>query len=211
MKILYLSLRFPYPPHSGDKIRTYNVLKHLSRRHSISFISFVQSLQEASYAEHLLEYCDQVKTVKFSELRAYRNSLLYFSFAEPFEVTFWHSHEMQRQVDKMMEENDFEIIHAQFFRMAQYVTKFTHSHKVLDACDSYALNLNRRAQLDKGVLWPLLKIECNRVKIYETEVAKRFDGVTMVSPLDKDCLLSVNGNIPLSVVHEPLFSTLLPQ
>lgn len=200
MKILYLSLRFPYPPYSGDKIRTYNILKHLSQQHSISFMSFVQSPQEASQTFQLREYCDQIKTVEFSKLRAYGNCLLYFSFIEPFEVTYWHSQEMQRQVDEMMSRNGFEIIHVQFFRMAQYVTKFTDSCKILDSCDSYALNLSRRARLDKGVFWPLLKIEANRVKIYEAEVARRFDGVTMVSPLDRDCMLSVNSDIPLSVV-----------
>ena len=200
MKILYLSLRFPYPPHSGDRIRTYNILKHLSRRHSISFISFVQSPQEANCMGQLREYCDQIRTIEFSELRAYGNCMLYFSFAEPFQVVYWHSQEMQRQVNEMMDKNGFDIIHAQFFRMAQYTMGFADNRKILDSCDSYWLNLSRRARLDRGLSWPLLKVEANRVKIYETEVARRFDMVTMVSPLDRDCLLSVNSDIPVSVV-----------
>jgi len=200
MKILYLSLRFPYPPHSGDKIRTYNVLKHLSQRHSISFVSFVQSPQEADQTSYLREYCQQVRTVDFSKLKAWRNSILCFPSSEPFQVAYWRSQDMQRQVDEMMDENGFDIIHVQFFRMAQYVTKFTHKCKILDSCDSYALNLSRRAQLDRGLSWPLLKIEANRVKLYETEIARRFDRVTMVSSLDRDCLLAVNNNIPVSVV-----------
>jgi sugar transferase (PEP-CTERM/EpsH1 system associated) len=200
MKILYLSLRFPYPSHSGDKIRTYNILKHLSQRHSISFISFVQSPQEASCAGQLQKYCDQVKTVEFSRMKAYGNCLLYFSFAEPFQVVYWHSQEMQRQVDEMMDRDGFDIIHAQFFRMAQYVTKYTDKHKVLDSGDSFSLNLNRRCQLDRGLSWPLLKVEANRVKVYETEITQWFDRVAMVSPLDRDYLLSINGSVPMSVV-----------
>ena len=200
MKILYLSLRFPYPQHSGDKIRTYNILKHLSQRHSISFISFVQSSQEESYAGQLREYCDQVETVEFSKLRAYRNCLLYFSFAEPFQVVYWRSREMQRRVDEMMDRNGFDLIHVQFFRMAQYVTKYVNKCKVLDSGDSFSLNLSRRSRLDRGLSWPLLKVEVNKVKVYETEIAQWFDRVTMVSPLDKNYLLSINGNIPMSVV-----------
>jgi sugar transferase (PEP-CTERM/EpsH1 system associated) len=200
MRILYLSLRFPYPPHSGDKIRTYNILKHLSQRHSISFISFAQSPYDASYTGQIQRYCDQIKTVEFSKLRAYGNCLLYFSFAEPFQVVLWHSREMQRQVDEMMNRNGFDIIHVQFFRMAQYVTKYISKRKVLDSGDSFSLNLSRRSRLDRGLSWPLLKVEANRVKIYETEIARRFDRVTMVSPLDRDYLLSINGGIPMSVV-----------
>jgi sugar transferase (PEP-CTERM/EpsH1 system associated) len=200
MKILYLSLRFPYPSHSGDKIRTHNILKHLSQRHSICFISFVQSPREASCAGQLREYCDQVKTVKLNKLGAYGNCLMHFSFAEPFQVVYWHSREMQRQVDEMIDRNGFDIIHVQFFRMAQYVTKYTSNRKVLDSGDSFSLNLSRRSRLDRGLPWPLLKIEANRVKIYETEIGQWFDRVTMVSPLDRDYLLSINGNLPISVV-----------
>ncbi len=200
MKILFLGLRFPYPPHRGDKIRTYNFLKNLSQRHSISFISFVQSSREANSIGQLEEYCDQIETVEFSSLKAYRNCLLFFSFSEPFQVTYWHSQEMQRRVDEIMSKNDFDIIHAQFFRMAQYITKYTDHCKVLDSCDSYSLNLRRRARLDRGVLWPLLKVEANRVRIYETEIARWFDRVTMVSSLDRDYLLSMNGSIPVSIV-----------
>jgi sugar transferase (PEP-CTERM/EpsH1 system associated) len=204
MNILYLSLRFPYPPHSGDKIRTYNILKHLSQRHSISFISFVQSPEEASCAGYLREYCDQVKTVEFSKLKAYGNCLLYFSFAEPFQVAYWHSQGMQRQVDEMMNRNGFDIIHVQFFRMAQYVTKYTNKRKILDSGDSFSLNLNRRSRLDRGLSWPLLKVEANKVRTYETEITQWFDKVTMVSALDRDYLLSINGGAPKNPPN-PLF------
>jgi glycosyltransferase involved in cell wall biosynthesis len=50
------------------------------------------------------------------------------------------------------------------------------------------------------MLWPLLKAEANRVKIYETEIARWFDRVTMVSSLDREYLLSINSDIPVSVV-----------
>jgi len=128
------------------------------------------------------------------------NCLLYFSFAEPFQVGYWHSQEMQRQVDKIISKDSFEIIHAQFFRMAQYVARYTDKHKVLDSGDSFWLNLSRRSRLDRGVAWPLLKVEANRVKTYEVEIARWFDMITMVSPLDIECILSANGNLPLALV-----------
>jgi sugar transferase (PEP-CTERM/EpsH1 system associated) len=200
MKILYLSLRFPYPPHSGDKIRTYNVLKKLSENHSIHFISFCHPSQGSELNKQLAEYCDKIETASFSKLRAYKNCLLYFSFAEPFQINYWHSREMQRKIDRALESSDFDLIHVQFFRMAQYVRKYNNIPKLLDSCDSYALNLSRRAKLDRGLSWPLLIVETNRVKKYEVEIARHFNSVTLVSPLDMNCLYSLDKNIPLSVV-----------
>jgi sugar transferase (PEP-CTERM/EpsH1 system associated) len=200
MKILYLSLRFPYPPHSGDKIRTYNVLKHLSQKHSISFISFTQSPDENKHIEKLQDFCKEIVTVKFSKLKAYSNCILYSYSGEPFQVSYWYSPEMQKKIDELMEKDSFDLAHVQFFRMAQYIKKYTDKGKILDLADSFWLNLSRRSKLDRGLAWPLLKLEASKVRIYETEIAKWFDQVTMVSPLDMQCLLSRDSRLPVSVV-----------
>jgi len=200
MKILYLSLRFPYPPFSGDKIRTYNILKHLSRKHSISFISFSLSPDEKKDIHKLLEFCDEVSTVKFSKIRAYANCILHSYSSVPFQVSYWYSPEMQKKVDSLMEKDGFDLAHVRFFRMAQYVQKYTGKRNILDSGDSFWLNLSRRSKLDRGIAWPLLKLEASKVKVYETEIAKWFDQVTMVSSLDMQCLLSNDSKLPVSVV-----------
>jgi sugar transferase (PEP-CTERM/EpsH1 system associated) len=200
MNILYLSLRFPYPPHSGDKIRTYNVLKHLSRKHSISFVSFNQSPDEIKHIEKIQNFCSQVSTVRFSKTRAYSNCILNSLSEEPFQVAYWHSPEMQKTIDKLMDKDGFDLVHTQFFRTAQYIIKYTDKPKLLDSGDSFWLNLSRRAKLDRSLAWPLLKLEASKVKVYETQIAKWFDHVTMVSPLDMQCLLSNDSSLPVSVV-----------
>ena len=40
LKILFLSPRFPYPTHGGDRIKSYHLLKHLARNHDVTFVSF---------------------------------------------------------------------------------------------------------------------------------------------------------------------------
>ncbi|MGB9595602.1 MAG: TIGR03087 family PEP-CTERM/XrtA system glycosyltransferase [Candidatus Poribacteria bacterium] len=200
MNILYLSLRFPYPPHSGDKIRTYNVLRHLSNRHSISFISFIQSPEETRYIGKIQDFCKDVTTVKFSKTRAYSNCIMSSLSEEPFQVAYWHSPEMQKTIDNLIEKNGFNLVHVQFFRMAQYVMRYIDKPKVLDSGDSFWLNLSRRSKLDRSLAWPLLKLEASKVKLYETQIAKWFNHVTMVSPLDMQCLLSNDSNLTISVV-----------
>lgn len=200
MNILYLSLRFPYPPHSGDKIRTYNVLRHLSRRHSISFVSFIQSPEEIKYIEKIQNFCNNVSIVRFNKTRAYSNCILNSLSGEPFQVSYWYSPEMQKIIDRLIDKNGFNLVHVQFFRMAQYIVKYNDKPKILDSGDSFWLNLSRRSKLDRSLAWPLLKLEASKVKVYETQIAKRFDHVTMVSPLDMQCLLSNDSDLNISVV-----------
>ena len=200
MKILYLSLRFPYPPFSGDKIRTYNVLKHLSGKHSISFVSFAQSSDDIKNMNKLQDFCKLVETVNFSKIRAYSNCILHSLSSEPFQVAYWHSREMQMCIDRLMEKDSFDLIHVQFFRMAQYIIKYTDKPKVLDSGDSFWLNLSRRTKLDRSMAWPLLKLEASKVKVYETQIARWFNHVTMVSALDMECLLSNDNGLSVSVI-----------
>jgi polysaccharide biosynthesis protein PslH len=200
MKILYLSLRFPYPPFSGDKIRTYNVLKHLSRKHSITFVSFAQSPDDIKNTDKLRDFCEYVDTVKFNKTIAYSNCILHSFSEKPFQVAYWHSNEMQKCIDRLMEKDEFDLIHVQFFRMAQYVIKYKDKPKLLDSGDSFWLNLSRRSKLDRSIAWPLLKLEASKVKLYETQIARWFDHVTMVSSTDMDCLLSNDSELSVSVI-----------
>lgn len=198
--LLFLSLRFPYPPQRGDRIRAYYFIKELSKKHNISLISFFDSEEEIEQIDELRKYCSQVKVVKFSQLRAYFNSVIYSLSSKPIQVGYWHSPDMQKTVDKSIAANDFDIIHVQFFRMAQYITKYTDYPKILDLTDALSLNLNRRAKLDRGLSYPLVKLEERRVRKYEVEIIKEFDVGTMVSAFDRDYLLDLDDSLELTVI-----------
>ena len=50
MRILMLAHRIPYPPHTGDKVRAYQVARRLAQRHELT-LGFVI---EARRDEHFL-------------------------------------------------------------------------------------------------------------------------------------------------------------
>lgn len=198
--LLFLSLRFPYPPQRGDRIRAYYFIKELSKEYNITLISFYESEEELEQIDELRKYCSQVEVIKFSQIRAYFNSIIYSFSSKPIQVGYWYSPKMRKMVDKLVESNDFDIMHAQFFRMAQYVTKYTDYPKVLDLTDALSLNLHRRAQLDRGLSLPLIKLEERRVRKYEIEIINNFDVGTMVSPFDRDYLLELDNSLKLDVI-----------
>ena len=200
MKILYINLRFPYPPNRGDKIRAYNFIKHLSQKHSVVFVSFFESAEDIESIKELERFCTQVKVAPFSKSRACLNSMSHVFSKLPLQIRYWHSKEMQRIIDELVAQNDFDLIHAQFFRMAQYITKFKCHPKILDLTDAMSLNLHRRAKLDKGIKYPLIKLEESRTRKYEPEIVKQFDMGIMVSEHDRDYLLSLDGSLRLAVV-----------
>ena len=200
MNILFLSLRCPYPPNRGDRIRNYYFIKHLAKKHRVTLVSFVESIDEIEMAKPLNQLCHQVEFVLFNRARALVNSASGFFSTEPFQVHYWRSLKMQKKVDELLDRNQFDLIHAHLFRMGQYVSKYNGKSKVLDLCDSLALNLSRRYQMDRGPHVPMLKWEADRVKKYEVEMMRSFDYGMVVAQSDRNYLISEDSNLKLAVI-----------
>jgi len=44
--LLFLAHRSPFPPDRGDKIRTFNVLKHLAGSHRVHLVAFADDRRD---------------------------------------------------------------------------------------------------------------------------------------------------------------------
>ncbi len=200
MKILFLSLRCPYPPHRGDRIRSYHFIKQLSKQHAITLVYFAESESDIESAKHLEPFCERVEWVRFHRSFAFMNTGLHCLSRRPLQLHYWYAPQMQRKVNQLLAEEHFELIHAQLFRMGQYVTNAHGPAKVLDLCDSLALNLSRRANLDGIPKRFLVKLEEKRVRRYEIDIMKAFDCGTVVAHFDRDYLLKQDNSLNLSIV-----------
>ena len=129
MKILFLSLRCPYPPHRGDRIRSYHFIKQLSKQHAITLVYFAESESDIESAKHLQPFCERVEWVRFHRSFAFMNTGLHCLSRRPLQLHYWYAPQMQRKVNQLLAEEHFELIHAQLFRMGQYVTEDTRSRE----------------------------------------------------------------------------------
>ena len=200
MKILFLSLRCPYPPQRGDRIRSYHFIKQLSKQNAITLVYFAESESDIESVKYLEPFCERVEWVRFHRSFAFMNTGLHCLSRRPLQLHYWYAPQMQRKVNQLLAEERFELIHAQLFRMGQYVTEAQGPAKVLDLCDSLALNLNRRAKLDSIPKRFLVKLEAKRVQRYEIDIMKAFDCGTVVAHFDRDYLLKQDNSLNLSIV-----------
>ena len=211
MRILFLSLRCPYPPHRGDRIRSYNFIKQLSKRHAITLVYFAETETDIESAKHLEPFCERVEWVRFHRSFAYLNTGVHCLSRHPLQLHYWYAPQMQRKINQLLAQERFELIHAQLFRMGQYVTEVQGPAKVLDLCDSLALNLNRRAALERSPWLAKIKLDCTpkrflvkleekRVQRYEVDIMKAFDCGTVVARFDRDYLLKQDEHLNLSIV-----------
>src|SRR3989344_6374716 len=67
MKILMLTPYLPYPPSSGGQIRSFNLIRELSKKHEITLCSLIKYEEEKKYVKKLQQYCDKVYIFKRAE------------------------------------------------------------------------------------------------------------------------------------------------
>jgi hypothetical protein len=60
MNILFVCHRLPYPPNRGGKIRSFNMIRHLSESHSVVVASLAHTERELADGAGLKRYCDDL-------------------------------------------------------------------------------------------------------------------------------------------------------
>lgn len=191
MHVLLLTQVLPYPPDSGPKIKTWNVLKYLSKKHQVTLVSFVRGDQSAEINK-LKEYCYEVHTIPINRSIFQDGLAMLRSFItkQPWMMLRDDRVKMRRLIDQLATRTQFVIAHADQLNMAQYANRLQESHKVLDAHNALWLLYKRLAEtMNNGPKKWLLERDWKLLKIYEGGICREFEAILAVSDEDKYALL----------------------
>ena len=195
MRILLLTQVLPFPPDSGPKVKTWNLIKYLASNHEVILASFVRGDQTDSIRQ-LEKYCREVHTVPIE--RGVFRDLMYlvqsFLTSQPFLMVRDRRKEMEDMVDQLTSRLDFDIVHADQLNMAQYAIRVPVARKVLDAHNALWLLYKRLWQTMKtGPKKWLLNRDWRILKKYEGQICRKFDSVLAVSEEDHQAMNEAAG------------------
>jgi len=205
MRVLLLTQVLPYPPDSGPKVKTWNVLKYLAQHHEVTLASFVRGDQTAD-VRCLQRYCRAVYTVPmergiFQDGWAMLRSLVN---SQPWMMVRDERTMMQHLIAQLTSETHFEVVHADQLNMAQYAARVRGARKILDAHNALWLLYKRLWEtLGAGPKKWLLGRDWRLLKQYEGRMCREFDAVLAVSQEDRLALEEAAGR-PLDITVIPI-------
>lgn len=224
-KILWLSHLVPYPPKGGVLMRSYNLLRELSRYHDVSLVAINQRSLFSSFFPDQEAGLDLVKkelgsflTVidileeptspgRYSRLRLALRSL----FGLPYSVRWLYSQRIAQRIDEVIAEGRFDMIHADTISLVPYVYGAAHVPLVLDHHNVESHMMLRRAMAESN---PLKKLyfaqEGVRLRLYERGVLDRFVHHFVCSEPDKARLLELDGALSVSIIPNGIAMPLAP-
>jgi polysaccharide biosynthesis protein PslH len=186
MKILILTPRVPFPPTQGDRRVVHNRIKKLSLNHEVHLITFDSYAVSESTIAELKKYCTTVRVIVIPKWQSIFNMLkgVLFNRDTPFQVTYFYSPRAQYIIDQHINKYSIDIIHANYFRVAQYVMQYN-DITLMDFFDSMTKNISTRLKSETLVKRFFYGIELKRVKSYENMVYDHFDHTLLISSIDQ--------------------------
>lgn len=182
-ELLFLAHRIPYPPNKGDKIRSFNLLKHLAQNYRVHVGAFVDDPQDWRYQADLQAMCDELCLLDLHPLRRRIASLKGLLSGQPLTLPYYAHADMQQWVNRLLVRRPIDAIVAFSSPMAQYAETHIGSarRRVVDFVD---VDSDKWAQYARAKTWPMswiYKREARTLLRYERRIASEFDASVFVS------------------------------
>jgi len=198
MKVLMLTPYLPYPLVSGGQIRTYNLLKHLSKHHDITLFSLIKEEAEREHLSELQKYCKKIMLFKRTKNPFVLRNILLAGFSSyPFVVTRNLPLGMKRAVQAELSRDKYDLIHAETFYMMPNIPETKVPIILAEQTIEY-LGYQDYMKKANPILRPILKIDVTKIKYWERYFWKKADKLITMSEEDKNFIENVVGK-PLNI------------
>jgi len=185
----------PYPLVSGGQIRTYNLLKALSKSHEITLFALIKDEAERKHTTELLKYCKKITLFKRTRHPFVPRNILLAGFSSyPFVVTRNLPLGMKKAVSRELAEGDYDLIHAETFYMMPNIPP-TNIPIILAEQTIEYLGYQDYMKKANPLLKPILSIDVNKIKYWERYYWNKADKLITMSEEDKQFIERELGHI----------------
>ncbi|MBI2028486.1 MAG: glycosyltransferase family 4 protein [Candidatus Levybacteria bacterium] len=186
MNILLISSFLPYPLFTGGHIRLFNLIKLLSKKHSITLVCEKRESQKQNDVRELEKYCKIVRVIPRRKQWSMGNILKTGFSISPFLVTGHTSRLMKEEIKSLISQTQFDLIHIE----TSYVMQNLRSGKlgipiVLVEHNIEYLVYKRFVDNMPLYLRPILYLDILKLKYWEERMWRKATKLIAVSESEK--------------------------
>ena len=187
MKVLFVTTRIPHPPWRGDQVRSWNLLRHLSRRHDITLAAVTVGRPPPASLQAVASLGVTVESIPLSRVGT-PFALARGAFTStPFQVLLHDRRVARARVGALLDEGGFDLVHGQLVRSVPYLPD-DGTPVVVDLIDALSANFAKRATFDRGPVRWLAGVEARRLDAYEAKALDLAYAAVVVSADDREAL-----------------------
>lgn len=186
MNILFLCHRIPFPPDKGEKIRAYNILAHLAKKHTVHLAAFVDDPADMAHEAALREIVNgELLLVPLRRsAQAFRMARAFVS-GRPLTTSYFAGRRMRRWISGMFRTYYIDRTFLFSSAMVPFVpARFDPARVVLDMVDVDSDKWAQYAAAARGPKAWLYRREARTLFDLERRAAARFGATLFVSPYE---------------------------
>ncbi|HSR68802.1 MAG TPA: glycosyltransferase [Acidobacteriota bacterium] len=195
LRILIVSAYLPHLGYHGGGGRVFQLLRQVSGRHQVSLAAFVESDKEKAEISQVAPHCHRIEVIR----RGRYSPVSPFPY-EPFEE--FNCPRFRRLLERMLAEEDFDLVHFEWTQMVQYQDLFPHTPSLVTEIEVNYMAHWTQVQVESNP-WRKLRKTYNTLQtLYrEVEMCRRVDKVICVTDDDRDYLRGYLPGDSLEVVN----------
>lgn len=202
MRVLFLTHRLPYPPNRGDRIRSYQVLTHLSRHVTVDLLSLVHSDEEAAQVDGVARVARRVELARVSRPRNAVAAVAALATGVPLTHALLDSPALAGCLRRLCEPEPPDVVLAYCSGMARLALEppLAGVPFVLDMVD---VDSEKWRALGETAGVPMKWIyarEARRLRDFERIASARARATFVVNTRERDAMLAVNGTAHVEVL-----------
>ena len=191
LKVLVLDEEIPYPPNSGKRIRTWNLLRRLAKRHSVSLLCYghagdvaIEAVRKTGIRLHLVE-----PKVHRTGWGFYLQLFLNLFSTLPFSVTKHYSSHFSQQFRTLLAQESWDLVHCEWTPYARFVSEgcpvpvFVSSHNI-----ESQIWARRKQNVQSAIAKLFFWTQELKMRRFELRALQRASGVTAVTSADVDTM-----------------------
>lgn len=206
MKILWVKPGKLLPLDTGGKLRTYNILRHLTATQELTYLSYYGGERDEAYEREVLGHLPGTVSVPTSKrpsspLARYVDYLRRLPLHAPYAVSQFAAPQVQELLRGWMPQRRFDVAVCDFLSSTLNFPDRLATPTILFQHNVESVLWQRRAEFEEKWLdRSVAKVEYAKMRRFEHEQVRRFHHVIAVSETDRQAMSAMVNPSRISVV-----------
>ena len=179
--LLFLCQRIPYPPNKGEKIRAFQILRHLAARYRVHLGCFIDDPADVQHAPAVQELCAAAYFARLAPGRAKLRCLTGLLDGAPLTAGYFRDRGLAAWVADRLARIEPAVAFVYSSAMAQYLPVGRPARAIMDFVD---VDSDKWRQYAATRRWPISWIfrrESRTLLAFDRRIARRVDASLFVS------------------------------
>lgn len=201
MRIFFVCQRVPFPPNRGDKITTFNEVRHLGRTHEVHVFCLADGREDLANIEGLRDCTASVTAVPVSGWRSRLRALLALPGSGALSVAAMNEARLHAAIRRRFAELKPDLIMVYSSNVAQYAEPFAQTPRLMQFAELDALKWRDYAARALPPMRWLYALEARRLLDYERHIARSFSHGLVCTQAEAQAFQAAIPGAPVSIVR----------